>query len=104
MDEGTHVSAASFVKDVSTAPLWATILECWATIYLGLRRKILVDQGSPFSNLFITIGALSNLDFQRTAIEYHTTVYAWSSGTINLCATPTTIYALHTQKETANCC
>ena len=42
VDEGTHLSAASSVKEVSTATLWATILECWATIYTGLLRKILV--------------------------------------------------------------
>lgn len=71
VDEGTHLSAARFVKEVSTATLWATILECWATIYTGLPRRILVDRGSPFGNLFASIGALSNVDVQRTGIESH---------------------------------
>ena len=68
MDEGTDLSAARFVKEVSTAAIWATILEYWATISTGLPRKILVDQGSPFGNLFASIGALSNVDAQRTGI------------------------------------
>lgn len=71
VDESTHLGAARFVKEVSTVTLWATMLECWGAIYTGLPRKILVDQGSPFGNLFASIGSLTNEDVQRTGIESH---------------------------------
>ena len=61
------------VDDVSNLQqtLWATILECWATIYLGLPGKIRVDQGFLFGNLFASIGALGNVYLQRTGTESH---------------------------------
>ena len=71
VDEGTRFSAARFVSDVSTMTIWKTILTCSATIYTGLPRKILVDQGSQFGDLFISLGAVSNVEARRTGIESH---------------------------------
>ena len=71
VDEGTRFSAARFLDNVSTVSLWSAILEFCATVYTGLPRKILVDQGSQFGDLFISLGALSNVEVQRTGIESH---------------------------------
>ena len=71
VDEGTRFSAARFVSDVSTMTIWKTVITCWATIYTGLPRKILVDQGSQFSDLFISLGAVSNVEVRLTGIESH---------------------------------
>ena len=74
VDDGTHYSAARFLPDVSTKTIWKTILECWATIYTGLPNRMLVDQGSAFGPLFISIGAMSNIEVQRTGIEAHSSL------------------------------
>ena len=74
VDEGTHLSAARFLADVSTKTIWKTILECWACIYTGLPNRMLVDQGSAFGPLFVSIGAISNVDVQRTGIEAHSSL------------------------------
>ena len=71
VDEGKRFSATRFLEIVSTVSLWSAILECWATIYTGLPRKILVDPGSQFGDLFISLGAISNVEVQRTGIESH---------------------------------
>ena len=74
VDEGTHFSAAAFLPDVSTKTIWTTILECWAAIYTGLPHKILVDQGSQFGELFVSIGAASKVQVDRTGIEAHSSL------------------------------
>ena len=71
VDEGTRFSAARFLSNVSTMNVWQTILDCWATLYTGLPRKILVDQGSQFGDLFISMAAASRVEVQRTGIESH---------------------------------
>ena len=74
VDEGTHFSAARFLADVSTKTIWKTILECWACIYTGLPNRMLVDQGSAFGPLFVSIWAMSNVEVQRTGIEAHSSL------------------------------
>lgn len=71
VDEGTHFSSARFIDDMSTKNIWATTLECWATIYIGLPRKILVDQGTQLGDLFVSLGALNNFEVQQTEIQAH---------------------------------
>lgn len=71
VDEGTHFSAARFINDVSTKTVWSTIIDCWATLYTGLPRKILVDQRTQFGNLFANIAATGNVEVQRTGIQSH---------------------------------
>ena len=71
IDEGTNFSAARFLPDVSTKSIWKTILECWATICTGLPNRMLLDQGSAFGPLLVSIGAMSNVEVQRTRIEAH---------------------------------
>ena len=71
VDEGTRFSAACFVSEVSAMTIWKTILTCWATVYTGLPRKILVDKGSQFGDLFISLGAVSYVKVRRTGIESH---------------------------------
>lgn len=74
VDEVTHFSAAQFRSDVSTKTIWATILKFWAPIYTGLPNRMLVNQGSAFRPLFIIIGAVSNVQVNRTWIEAHSSL------------------------------
>ena len=71
VDEATRFSAARFLSDVSTKTIWRAILECWGTIYTGLPNRMLVDQGSAFGKLFISMGAISDVQVERTGIEAH---------------------------------
>lgn len=48
VDQGTSFGAARVLKYLSTKNMWGTIIECWATIYTGIPRKIIADQGSQF--------------------------------------------------------
>ena len=78
VDEGTRFSAAKFVPDVSTKTIWETIIQCWAMVYTGLPRKILVDQGSSFGesfgDIFMHIGDAGNVEIQRTGVESHSSL------------------------------
>lgn len=74
VNEGTRFGAARFLRDVSTKTIWTTLLECWATIYTGLPNRIIVDQGSQFGDLFISIGEASNVMVERTGIEAHSSL------------------------------
>lgn len=67
--EGTDLSAAKFVPDLSRATFWTNILEFLATVYTSLPYKIVVDQGSAFGDLFASLGATSKVDVQRTSIR-----------------------------------
>lgn len=46
VDEGAHFSAVHFLPDVSTKTVLKTILHSLAIIYIGLPKRMLVDQGS----------------------------------------------------------
>lgn len=74
IDEGTRLSAARFLPDVSTKTIWSTILEYWAFIYTSLPNRMLVDQGSQVSSLFVHIGALSNRQVKETGVEAHSSL------------------------------
>ena len=40
-------------------------------IYTGLPNRMLVDQGSAFGKSFISLGAISNVEVDRTGVEAH---------------------------------
>ena len=71
VDEGTRFSAARFLPDVFTKTIWKSILECWAAIYTRLPNRMLVNQGSAFRKLLISMGAVSGVQVERTGIEAH---------------------------------
>ena len=70
-DEGTHFSAAPLLPDVSKKTIWKTIYDFWAPVYTGLPNRLLVEKGSAYGPLFLSIGEISNIDVQRTKIEAH---------------------------------
>ena len=71
VDVGTRLSAARFLPDISRKTIWKTIFECWAMIYTGLPNRILTDQGSAFSSLFISMSPVSVIKVERTGIKEH---------------------------------
>ena len=48
VDEATHYNAASFLRKMSSAETWKTIVRCWTAVYLGPPDFLRVDQGTNF--------------------------------------------------------
>ena len=71
VDDSTHFSAARYLPNVSTKTIWATIVECWASMYTGLPNAIRFDQGSQLGNFLISIGTISGIQVNRSGIETH---------------------------------
>lgn len=71
VDDATKFNVARFLPDVSTDTIWATIIECWAAMYIGLPNRILTDQGSQFGDRFVGLARLANVEVNRTGIEAH---------------------------------
>lgn len=57
LDEGTHMSADQFIPNKSSKSDWSTFLKCWCDIYIGIPKRILVDQGTEFGNTFVHLAA-----------------------------------------------
>ena len=43
-------------------------------IYTGLPNRMLVDQGSAFGKSFVSLGAFSNVEVERTGVEAHSSL------------------------------
>lgn len=71
VDEVTIFSAARFLPTASKKYVWQMLQTCWATIYIELPHKILVDQGTSFGRMLQTLGALRDAQIQSTGTEAH---------------------------------
>ena len=71
VDECTHFSAARFLPDVSTKTVWATIVECRASVYTGLPNSLRADQGSQLQDSFVNIGRASGVQVNHSGVESH---------------------------------
>lgn len=71
IDEGTHFSAATKLKNMETSTVWNALIKCWTSIYTGLPNRIIVDQGSNFGEPFIRLASLDGIQVERTGIEAH---------------------------------
>ena len=47
---------------------------CWDSVYTGLPKGILVDQGTSFGPLFVNIAALNNVEVWTSGIEAHSSL------------------------------
>lgn len=50
VDLQTRLSAARFLKKISTEAVWNTFLECWVKTYVGHPNKLRVDRGAQFTS------------------------------------------------------
>lgn len=69
VDEGTHFSAACFLKKLSIESVWEGFIRCWSFIYTGLRNRILIDQGSSFWKRFNHLAKAAIVEVDCTGIE-----------------------------------
>lgn len=74
IDEGTHLNAAQFIPNKSTRTIWNTFLRCWCNIYVGLPNRILVDQGTEFSDSFVHLANEQSCIVEHTGVEAHSSL------------------------------
>lgn len=48
VDEATHYTAATFMRNNTAEETWKSLLRCWSRVYLGPPDYLRIDQGSNF--------------------------------------------------------
>lgn len=74
VDEATHFSAAKFLRDIFTSTIWAALIECWASIYVGIPNRIRLDAGKNFGGKFSDIAKASDIRVDSSDIEAHSSL------------------------------
>ena len=67
-DEANRFSGDRFLTKVFTENVWEVILLCWSSVYTGLPRNTIVDEGSQFRNFFAELTALHKVNLEKSGI------------------------------------
>ena len=71
VDGATRFSAARFLPKMNKESLWVAIIMCWTSLRTGLPYSILVDEGSQFRKILAKLGALHDVNIEKSGIESH---------------------------------
>ena len=52
VEDASHLSATQFFEPLTTEFVWETILTLLATVYAGLLKTLVYDNGSQFKDIF----------------------------------------------------